>query len=724
MQKGTAVSGVDSWMPAGRTCRRKEKAVRSRIFGSVVLAVSAAAVAIAQSGSTQQQQTEQQPPTFRSQANFVRVDAYPTRGGVPVLDLKADEFEILEDGKPQKVETFEHILVSPAGPQAQRSEPSSIDASQQLISNPKNRVFVLFLDTPHVSIQGSWHAREPLIRMIDRVLGPDDLVGVMTPKMSAADVTFARKTQVIADGLRNIWPWGERDMIKPDERDYQYEQCYPATNQAGLVQEMMARRRERNTLDALREIVLYLRDMREERKAIVTVSEGWLLFRPNSDLVRLRKDPITGNPEPIPGPDPISVGPDGRITTKPRNTSGNVMEKSQCDAERQYLAAIDDDNYFREIIGEANRGNATFYTVDPRGLPVFDTSMGPAPPPPITVDAAMLRNRLDSLRTLADGTDGMAVLNNNDLDTGLKRISDDLSSYYLLGYYSTTAKLDGKFHTIKVRVKRPGIDVRARKGYRSATEEEVAAARTAANPPASSAKAAVGTAMTGLSRLRPDWRFSMNAVPVAAAGSKMISTIWISGEVPSGEAGRAWVNGGTISLDVRAGDATASARVPLAAGNRSFAIPVKLSAPVASGDLSVRATIAANDPSAESFTDILRLDLATSVGQPMLFRRGPATGNRLVPAGSFQFSRTERARLEFPVSPDTKPGTGRLLDKSGEPLTVPVTMGQRSDEQTGQHWMTADVALAALGAGDYVVEVTTGPAEAQQKVMTAIRVTR
>ena len=77
----------------------------------------------------------------------------------------------------------------------------------------------------------------------------------------------------------------------------------------------------------------------------------------------------------------------------------------------------------------------------------------------------------------------MAVLNNNDLDIGLKRIANDLSSYYLLGYYSSNAKLDGKFHTIKVRVKRPGVDVRARKGYRSATEEEVAAARTAASPP-------------------------------------------------------------------------------------------------------------------------------------------------------------------------------------------------------------------------------------------------
>jgi VWFA-related protein len=699
--------------------------VRSRIFGFLALAVGAGALAIAQSAASQQQ--EQQPQVFRTQANFVRVDAYPTRNGQPVLDLKAEDFEVFEDDKPQKIETFEHVLIAPAGPQSQRAEPNSIGASQQLIADPRNRVFVLFLDSTHVTVDASWNAREPLIRFVDRLLGPDDLVGIMTPTMSAADVVFARKTVVLADGLRSLWPWGTRQTLIEDDRDREYDTCYPMPYQRDVVAEMKARRHERNTLDALRELVLYLRDMREERKAIVTVSEGWLLFRPNADLTRLRKDPTdpTGtNQEHPPSPPPISVGPDGRITTKNPNIIGAGLEQQQCDAERIYLSHIDNDQYFRDIIGDANRANATFYTVDPRGLPVFDTPIGPAPPPTITADFAMLRRRLDNLHVLADATDGMAVQNSNDLDAGLKRISNDLSSYYLLGYLSSNAKLDGKYHNIKVRVKRPGVDVRARKGYRSATAEEVASARKAANPPTTSSKAAVTTAMSGLSRLRPDWRFSMNAVPVAAAGSNQISMIWIAGEVPMGEAGRAWTNGGTIALDIRAGDATATARVPLAAGERAFAVPVKLSTPVASGDLDVRASLTASDPSAAPFTDILRLDLATSLGQPMLFRRGPTTGNRLVPAGSFQFSRTERAHLEFPAAADAKPGTARLLDKSGEPLSIPVTTGERTDAQTGQRWLTADVTLAALAAGDYVIEFTTGDAAAQKKVMTAIRVTR
>lgn len=698
--------------------------MRSRMFGFLALAVGAGAIAIAQSASSQQQ--EQPPQVFRTEANFVRVDAYPTRNGKPVLDLKAEDFDVFEDDKPQKIETFEHVLIAPAGPQSERSEPSSIGASQQLVANPRNRVFVLFLDSTHVSLGGAWHAREPLIRLIDRILGPDDLVGIMTPRMSAADVVLARKTVVLADGLRNIWPWGTRDTLIEDERDREYDTCYPMPYQQDVVREMKARRHERNTLDALREIVLYLRDIREERKAIVTISEGWLLYRPNNDLTRLRTDPNDPNhrTEPIPGPPPVGVGPDGRITTKPTNRIGDSLDKSTCDAERIYLSQIDDDQYFRDILGEANRANATFYTVDPRGLPVFDTAIGPEPPPTITQDYAMLHRRLENLRVLAENTDGLAVQNSNDLDKGMQRISDDLSSYYLLGYLSTNAKLDGRYHTIRVKVKRPGIDVRARRGYKSATEDEVAAARKAANPPTTSAKEAVTTAMSGLSRLRPDWRFSMNAVPIAAGTSKQISTIMIAGEVPVGEAGKAWVNGGTISLDVRAGNGTATARVPITPGNRAFSVPVKLTSPVTSGELTVRATIAPSDPGAEPFTDILVLDLATSVGQPMLYRRGPSTGNRLIPAGSFQFSRTERARLEFAAAADTKASGGRLLDKSGEPLAIPITMGERVDEQTGQRWLTADVTLAALGAGDYVIEVTTGAPQAQRKTMTAIRVTR
>jgi hypothetical protein len=174
---------------------------------------------------------------------------------------------------------------------------------------------------------------------------------------------------------------------------------------------------------------------------------------------------------------------------------------------------------------------------------------------------------------------------------------------------------------------------------------------------------------------------------------------------------------------VKAGGSSATARVTLAAGERAFAVPVTLSTPVDSGSLDIRARLAGPDGAAEPLTDFLHVDLAQGLGQPMIYRRGPSTGNRLVPAASFQFSRTERARLEFAVGADTKAGA-RLIDRMGQPLAIPVTVGERTDDRTTQRWITADIILAALGAGDYGLELSLTTATGEQKVITAIRVAK
>ena len=90
---------------------------------------------------------------------------------------------------------------------------------------------------------------------------------------------------------------------------------------------------------------------------------------------------------------------------------------------------------------------------------------------------------------LAENTDGRAIVNRNDLAKGMKQIIRDSSGYYLLGYNSTQAPTDGKFHAIKVEVKRKGVEVRARKGYWAYTAEDVARAEAprAEAPPAVSA---------------------------------------------------------------------------------------------------------------------------------------------------------------------------------------------------------------------------------------------
>src|SRR6266545_7885097 len=92
-------------------------------------------------------QTQDQPrPTFRTEANYVRVDVYPTRNDAPVTDLRREDFEILEDKVPQTIEQFDHIVIRGGSAQDARREPNTVAESRQAAADPRARVFVLFLD--------------------------------------------------------------------------------------------------------------------------------------------------------------------------------------------------------------------------------------------------------------------------------------------------------------------------------------------------------------------------------------------------------------------------------------------------------------------------------------------------------------------------------------------------------------------------------------------------
>ena len=156
-----------------------------------------------------------------------------------------------------------------------------------MLESARARVFVLFLDIGHVGVGGSYNIRKPLIDALDKVIGADDLVGLMTPDMSARDVAFGRKTTTIDGILSRYRFWGERGRLNPvDPQEQRYEQCYPPMVHPGIAAQMIARRREKMTLDGLQDLVRFLRGVREERKAVLAISEGWLLYRPDPTLAR------------------------------------------------------------------------------------------------------------------------------------------------------------------------------------------------------------------------------------------------------------------------------------------------------------------------------------------------------------------------------------------------------------------------------------------------------
>jgi len=241
-------------------------------FGALIVAV----LAVQQANPPQPPQPEQPPqPTFRTEANYVRVDVYPTKDDAPVGDLRAEEFEVLENGRPEKIEQFEHIVIRGNLPQESRIEPNTVREMRVMLENPRARVFVVFLDPGHVDVASSHNIRRPLIETLDRLIGPDDLVGFMTPEMSAGDVTFARKTTTIEGFLTKYWYWGERDRLNPvDPVEQQYEICYGPQKESPITAEMIARRREKRALDAIQVLVRFLRGVREERKAILGSRTG------------------------------------------------------------------------------------------------------------------------------------------------------------------------------------------------------------------------------------------------------------------------------------------------------------------------------------------------------------------------------------------------------------------------------------------------------------------
>ena len=668
------------------------------------------------------QQQPQPPPRFRTEANYVRVDVYPTKGGVPVQDLKVEDFEVLENGARQQVQAFEHIVVSPAGPQSLRADPGSVRAGEQAAGNPRNRVFVFFIDRAHVSFEGAGAIREPLIRLIDRVLGPDDVVAVMTTDMSAGNITFARKTQVIAEMLRQDWSYGRRmALLAENEHERQYEMCFPNFDQQSLVDQLIRRRRERVALDALHDLVRYLGSVREERKAIIAVTEGWPLYRPDDSMLKLRDS------EGVPGKPPVGVDEFGKLRVNPPRRDVAVAgagdtDITVCERERMYLAGIDDEDYLRRLTEEANRNNTSFYPVDPRGLEVFDTDIGAKAQVSLTVDRARLQRRLDGLRTLADATDGMAVLDTNDLEKGMHRVADDLTSYYLLGYYSTNSKLDGQYRKITVKVKRPGVDVRARPGYRAATAEEVNAARpAAAAAPISEAARTANAALSRLARIPTGQGLAVSVTPLFDASGSRITAVWVAGEVlgPRDEFAR----GGALNI-VRQGGGTEGGVIgTLKPGERSFLAKLTMDSPPANGatsvDIDVKVTPAGQ---ATPLTQVVKVSADPNALQPMPFKRGLSTGNRLLPAASFEFSRTDRLQLQVPLTSDAKPGTGRFLDRAAQLLQIPVQVGETDED--GQRWLTADAMLAPLAPGEYLIEVSFSNGDGERKIQTAIRVTR
>ncbi len=631
---------------------------------------------------------------------------YPTVDDKPLADLQQSEVELLEDGAPQKIVQFEHVRVDGPRPQTLRPEPSTIAEMRRAIADPRSRVMVLFLDPRFVTAEGSVRIRRPLIDALNTLVGGDDLIAVMTPDMSAQALTFTRRTGNIEDMLSGLWGtkgWlGTRDPL-----EVQYESCYDRPSIVDgqrMAREMIARRRELRTLDALDELIQHLRGVREERKAVITVTDGWPLYEPDRNLAKPLIEPITGGQTQVPVP---KIGRDprtGRVT--PRDPNAGTMisndgvqeyDLSKCENDRLMLSELNHSHRFTTMMQTANRANVSFYPVDPSRL----------------FSGTHTLNSNRALETMVSITDGLRISETALFESGLRRMVDDLGNYYLLGYYSPV-QADGNFHNITVRIKRPGVRVRARAGYFAAkTSAAVKPTVTTTSVDTSEAKLLT----QALSSLAPFSRELPLRVQAAAAWTRdRAAIVRAVAEVPRGTAsGDDWSRGGQVDATLldAAGKTIAKGSASLVPGTFVAQIAIAPPARLEPGDYKVliRTKGAAALGSTESVMFTLEADpLGTGT---MFFRR---SGPRETPTADLRFRRTERLIVETPASLGTDI-TARLLGRTGTPLNIPMTATIR-DDADGTRWRRVEIALAPLAPGEYVVEMVAGA----ERTLTAFRV--
>jgi VWFA-related protein len=625
--------------------------VRRHLVPSLVFAVALAITGTMV--STQGQPASQAQPTFRTGINIVRVDVIVTdRSGNPVADLNKEDFEIVEDGRTQTIDLFRQIRIDATAPEPSRPRQVLTRDTEELEAAREDvRIFAILLADYQICAERSRLVRDALASFI-RKLGPNDLVAVMSPLTSVRDLIFTYDHDAVLGTIQRFE--GRRGDYSPRNNvEQEHAQLIGGVE----------RIRHAVVRDALKALAVRLGSMREGRKSVIFVSEGFRYTDPQG---------------------------------------------------------------LREITQEFNRHNGSIYPIDPRGLVAADGDAAPTIRPGCgRMSPTGLRLTQDTLRELADETEGRAIVNRNSLTEGLAQILRDSSFHYLLGYSSTAAQADGKFHQIRVRVKRPNVDVRARKGYWASTAADVS---RAANPVPVTPQPILD-ALAAIAATNQDGRLVRTWVGVGRGADGKGRVIVVS--EPLAAAAGAARKESPAQLTITAARLRAETVFEHRPADLSAGSPHRVSFDVAAGSIEVKLLVTDREGNTidreTRVIDVPDYSGATAtLGTPRFYRgrtvrefQTLVSDVDAVPVATRDFARTERLLIRFdayaqggqPASP-----IAAILSRAGRKMfDVPVT----ATAAGASHQI--DLGLSPLPPGEYLLEVVAAPDGPRQLAAFRIR---
>lgn len=348
----------------------------------------------------------------------------------PIGGLKREDFELLDNNKPQHISTFSYEETRKQRVGDQTAE--GVTVPRAITAGQLKRVIALVVDTLHIKFENIYRTRKMLEDFVDNKMEPGDLVLILpTGGGSGVLQQFTSDRRMLHRAIDRLRPFFFSSEATPYRSFARLGAgpggqmgtggrgagglSIPRGGNVGQLPDPLEEADARATLSALNETIKSMTKL-PGRKVSILVSEGLRIFstQTTSDL-----DKTTG------------------------------------------LAA---------------RANVVFYTIDPRGLDSLELSAADEIDQDTDLVSAVsaasdrkrddFRESQDSLRVIAANTGGKFFGNNNDIKRGLDVMLDENSAYYMLGFYPEAGKWDGKFHKVKVVVREhPELTVSFRKGY-------------------------------------------------------------------------------------------------------------------------------------------------------------------------------------------------------------------------------------------------------------------